>query len=90
MINFRKTLAVTLAVATLGTGIAASSTPASAWGYHPWGLGLGLAAATGVAIAATSAAANPYYNGGYGYYGCWRQPVVDAYGNVIGHTRVCR
>lgn len=88
MINFRKTLAVTLAVAALGTGIAATSTPASAWGYHPFGWGLaGAAAATGLAIAATSAAANPYY--GYGY-GCYRTAVVDVYGNIIGHTRVCR
>ncbi len=86
MINIRKTLAVTLAVATLGTGIAASSTPASAWGYHPWGLGFGLAAATGVAIAA----ANAPYAYGYSYGYCYRQPVVDYYGNIVGHTRVCR
>jgi len=84
MINLRKTLTVALTVATLGTGVAATGTPAAAWYYQPhYGVGLGIAAAvaTGAAIAAASEA--PYY----GY--CHREPVVDAWGNVVGFTRVC-
>jgi len=87
MINFRKTVLATLAVATLGTGIAATSTPAAAWYYRPhYGVGLGLAAAavaTGAAIAAANAA--PYY---YGH--CWRQPIVNPWGVVVGYQRYCR
>jgi hypothetical protein len=91
MIDFRKAIATSLAVTTLGMGIAATSTPAAAWGYHhPWGWGIGGVAA-GLALgAAAAAAATPYYDG---YPPCYlaRQPVVDIYGNVIGyrHIRVC-
>ncbi len=44
MSTVRKTIAAGLAVATLSLGVAASSTPAAAWGYHHGGwrrLGLG-------------------------------------------------
>ncbi|HUZ90351.1 MAG TPA: hypothetical protein VMU78_00380 [Methylocella sp.] len=85
MINFRKTITTGLAVTALGMGIAATSTPAAAWGYHhPWGWGIGGLAA-GLALGAAAAA--PYY---YGDEGCYlaRQPVVDAYGNVIGYRRI--
>ena len=51
MINFRKTIAIGLAVTTLGMGVAATSTPAAAWGYHPWGWGIGGVAA-GLALGA--------------------------------------
>jgi hypothetical protein len=86
MINFRKAIATGLAVTTLGMGIAATSTPAAAWGYHPWGWGIGGVAA-GLALGAAAAAATPSY---YGYPGCYltRQPVVDLYGNVIGYRRI--
>jgi hypothetical protein len=88
MINFRKTVAVSLIVTTLGMGIAATSTPAAAWGYSPWGWGIGGVAA-GLALgAAATAASTPYYNGYPG--GCYftRQPVVDAYGDIVGYHRV--
>jgi hypothetical protein len=71
-------------------GVAASSTPAAAWGYYPyWGWGVG-AAAAGLALgAAAAAAATPYYV----YPPCYvrSQPVVDYWGNVIRyrHVRVC-
>jgi hypothetical protein len=83
MINVRKTVAAGLAVTTLGLGIAASASPASAWGYHPWGWGLGGLAA-GAAIGAAAATAPVYYGACY----ITRQPVVDVYGNVIGFRRV--
>jgi hypothetical protein len=80
--------------------VAATSTPAAAWGYYHggwgyhhggWGWGLGGVAA-GLALGATAAAATPYYYG-YGYPACGivRQPVVDEYGIIVGyhHVRVC-
>jgi hypothetical protein len=104
MINFRKTLAATLAVATIGAGIAATSTPAAAFGHfggghfgggHGFGggfhhggfrgAGFGLAA-VGLGLAGAAAASSYYYGG----YDCYRQPVVDYYGNVVGYSRVCR
>ena len=68
MINFRKTIAVGLVATTLGMGVATTSTPAAAWGYHHggWGWGIGGVAA-GLALGA-AAASTPYY---YGYSGCY-------------------
>jgi hypothetical protein len=74
-------------VTTLGVGVAATSTPAAAWGYHPyWGWGVGGLVA-GLAVGAAAAASTPYY---YGYPACYfsRQPVIDYYGNVVGYRRV--
>jgi hypothetical protein len=91
MINFRKTIAVGLAVTTLGAGIAATSTPAAAGGYYPgWGWGLGGVAAGSAIGAAAAASSGPYYNYGYGYHSCGfaRQPVVDGWGNIVGYHRV--
>ncbi len=90
MTKFRKTLTAGLAAVTLATGVAATSTPAAAWGYHHyWGWGAG-AAIAGLALGAAAAAATPYY---YGYPACYltSQPVVDYYGNIIRyrHVRVC-
>jgi hypothetical protein len=86
MINFRKTIAATLAAATLGLGVAAA-TPAAAGGFHHhhgWGWG-GAALAGGLALGAVAAAAAPVY-----YGGCYmtRQPVTDYYGNVVGYRRI--
>jgi hypothetical protein len=87
MINFRKTIAVGLVATTLGMGVATTSTPAAAWGYHHggWGWGIGGVAA-GLALGAAGAS-TPYY---YGYSGCYftRQPVVDGYGNIVGYRRI--
>jgi hypothetical protein len=91
MINFRKVLAVGLAVTTLGLVVAATSTPAVAWGgfHHGWGWGLGGVAA-GLALGATAAASAPYYGYGQAYPGCYisRQPIVDIYGNIVSYRRV--
>ena len=88
MINLRKTAAAALAVATLGAGIAATSTPAAAWGYRPyWGYGAaGFAGGLALGAIAAGAAAPTYY----GYGGCYmtRQPVTDYYGNFRGYRRV--
>jgi hypothetical protein len=87
MINFRKTIALGLAAATLGLGAAATSTPAAAWGNHPyWGWGAGGFAA-GLALGAATAA-NPYYGYGYTECGFVRQAVVDEYGIIVGYHRV--
>jgi hypothetical protein len=80
----RKILIVGVALATVGTTVAATSAPASARGF---GFGWGVAGvATGLAVAA---AATPYYYGGYGY-GCYlaRQPIYDDYGNYLGSRRI--
>ncbi len=91
MLDFRKAVAVGLAVTTLAFGVAATSTPAAAWGgfHHGWGWGLGGVAA-GLALGATAAASAPYYGYGPTYAGCYisRQPVVDVYGNIVGYRRV--
>jgi hypothetical protein len=90
MINFRKALTASLVAATLGLSLAASSTPAAAWGYYNngWGWGLGGVAA-GLALGAAAAtAASPYYGYGYANCGIVRQPVVDGYGNFIRYRRV--
>ncbi len=92
--SIRKTITAGLAIATLSLGLAASATPAAAWGgwhggggwgggwHHGWGWGVGGVAA-GLALGAVAAA--PYYAPA-----CYftRQPVVDVYGNVIGYNRV--
>jgi hypothetical protein len=90
MSAIRKTIAAGLAAATLSLGVAASSTPAAAWGYHHgawggWGWGAG-AAVAGLALgAAAAAAATPYYA-----TACYftRQPVFDGYGVVVGYRRI--
>jgi hypothetical protein len=94
MSTIRKTIAAGLAVATLSLGLAASTTPAAAWGggwggggwgggwHHGWGWGLG-GVGVGLALGA-AAAATPYY--GTCYF--TRQPVVDGYGNVIAYRRI--
>jgi len=88
MTKFRKTLTAGIAAVTLASGVAATSTPAAAWGYYPyWGWGVG-AAAAGLALgAAAAAAATPYY---YGYGGCYitHKPVIDYYGHIIRYRRV--
>jgi hypothetical protein len=95
MTNFRKTLTAGLAAATLGMGVAATSTPAAAWVHHPyWSWDIG-AAAAGLALgAAATAAATSYYD--YPYYGypsCHiiHRPIFDYWGNIIRyrHVRVC-
>ncbi|MGA2636639.1 hypothetical protein [Methylocella sp.] len=93
MSTVRKTIAAGLAIATLSLGVAASATPAAAWGYHPWGWGGGWgpgwgvgAAAAGVALGAAAAAtAAPYYAPACGFA---RQPVVDGYGNIVAYRRI--
>jgi hypothetical protein len=87
MINVRKTVATGLAVTTLSLGLAAAAQPAAAWGYHPWGWGLGGLAA-GAMVGAAVAATTPVY---YGACYITRQPVVNVYGTVIGyrHVRIC-
>ena len=90
MINFKKTLTATLAAATIGLTIAASSTPAAAWGYkhhhRGWG-GAGIAAGVVGALALGAVAANAG-----GYYGgsCYieRRAVTNYYGDVVGFRRV--
>jgi hypothetical protein len=94
MLSIRKIISAGLIAATFATGLAATSTPASAWGYrhhygwgyHPYGWGLGGLAA-GLALGAAAAAVAPVY---YGYGACYitRQPVVDPYGNVLYFRRV--
>ena len=89
MINFKKTLTATLAAATLGLTLAASATPAAAWGHkhHGWG-GAGIAAGVIGALAVGAIAANA----GSGAYGgeCYleRRAVTNYYGDVVGYRRV--
>ncbi|MGJ4890928.1 hypothetical protein [Bradyrhizobium sp. HKCCYLR20261] len=85
-----KIAAVALATLAVTGGIAATSTPAAAGGYHPhwgWGVGAGLvgAAVVGSAIAASNDA---YYYGGYRV--CRWVPQYDIYGQYVGRVRACR
>jgi len=88
MINFKKTLTATIAAATIGLTIAATATPAAAWGHrhHGWG-GAGIAAGVVGALALGAVAANAG-----GYYGgsCYieRRAVTNYYGDEVGFRRV--
>jgi hypothetical protein len=91
MINFRKTLALSLAVASLAIGVAATSTPAAAWDFQfrnsssgfnheaqYWGPGLG-----GVAPETTYNVYEPCH--------LTNKTVVDDYGFTYYATvRVCQ
>jgi len=86
-----KTKFAALAIAALAVtgGIAATSTPAEAHGFHHgwgWGVGAGLvgAAVVGSAIAASN---DGYYYGGYRY--CHWVPQYDAFGRYVGRVRAC-
>lgn len=90
MFSAKKTLAAGLAVLTLGTGVIASSAPASAYyrgGYRGGGFGGPFAAGLigGLAVGAIAGSASRpygYYGGGYGYgygggYGYAPEPVYE-------------
>ena len=87
----RKIITATLAALTLGATVAATSTPAAAWGHRHYGWGggalvggLAAGALLGGVIAANSA---PYYGSCY----LARRPVFNRWGDVVGYrrTRVC-
>jgi len=92
MTRTRKIITATLAAATLAGTIAATATPAAAWGkYHHhhggWGWGPGAAIGLGVAglaAGAIAASAAPVY-----YDTCvTRQAVYDDWGRFRGYRRV--
>jgi hypothetical protein len=92
----RKIVTAGLAALTLGLTIAATATPADAWGRRyggygyrrgpgPWVAG----AVGGLALGALAAGAYNGYGFGYGGGSCVaRQPVHDAWGNFVGYRRV--
>jgi hypothetical protein len=94
----RKTLIAGVALATLGASVATTTAPASA---KPFGFGHGFGfhhgffhnhgfGFIGAGALLGAAATTPYWGS---YYGCYiaRQPIVNAYGDVIGvrPVRVC-
>jgi hypothetical protein len=89
--TLNKIVAIILTAATLGVGIAATATPAAAWGHPPGGRGGPVAGGIigGLALGAlASSAAGPR-----GYYvegSCWieRQPIVNRWGDVVSYRRV--
>jgi hypothetical protein len=89
--SVNKIVAIVLAAATFGVGVAATATPAAAWEHHHGGWGGPVAGgiigglALG-ALASSAAAPRGYYVEG----GCWfeRQPVVNRWGDVVGYRRV--
>lgn len=88
MTRFRKTIAASLAALTLAGTLAASATPAAAWGwrhhYRGWG-GPGIAAGVigGLTLGAIAASAATSYDT------CVvRQRVYDSYGDFVGWRRV--
>lgn len=84
--TIRKTAATGLALATFAAGIAATATPATARGYHPYHLGWGFGGvAAGLALGAVAAAASAP---DYGTHCLASQPIIDTYGNIIGYRRV--
>ena len=81
----KKTFAVVLTAATLGVGVAATATPAAAWGFQPhhghWGgpaLGFGAGLALGTAFA-PAYASDCYIE---------RRPVTNRFGRIIGFRRI--
>ena len=102
MTRIRKILTGGLAALTISATIAATSTPAAAfggWGYgggwhgggwHGGGWGPGALAAGaigGLALGAVAAGAAGAYGPGYGYGCVANQPVYDPYGNFAGYRR---
>lgn len=103
MTRTRKILTAGLAALTLGASVAATATPADAFGRRGWGGGYayrggwghhrgwgpGALAAGAIGGLALGALAAGAYGGGYGGYGCVaNQPVYDSWGNFIGYQRV--
>ncbi|MDJ1157987.1 hypothetical protein QNA08_07040 [Chelatococcus sp. SYSU_G07232] len=97
MTILKKTLAAAFTVAALGTGLAATTTSASAspyykpyWHHPKWHHGWGWGAAGfagGLALGALAASSAPTY---YGECYFTRREVVDRFGNVyIRRVRVC-
>ncbi len=88
MTRSRKIITASIAALTLAGTVAATTTPAAAWGYrHGWGWG-GPAIAAGVvgglALGAMAASAAPAY-----YDTCVsRQAVYDDWGRFRGYRRV--
>ncbi|MBV8567372.1 MAG: hypothetical protein JO366_19820 [Methylobacteriaceae bacterium] len=84
MITFKKTVAASLAALTLAFGIAASSTPASAFWKKPGGAFVG-GLIGGLALGAIAAGAAASEEGD-----CYvtRQRVYDDYGNFMGYRPV--
>ena len=104
MTRIRKTITAGLAALTLGATIAATATPADAFGRHGWGGRGGYAYGGGwgghrrgwgggpgpwVAGAIGGLALGAVAAGAYNNYGCVaNQPVYDDWGNFVGYRRV--
>ena len=93
MTRIRKILTGGLAALTLGMTVAATSTPAAAWGR--WGGGYGWhgggwgGPGPWVAGAIGGLALGAIASGAAGGYGCVaNRPVYDPYGNFVGYQRV--
>ena len=102
MTTIRKTITAGLAALTLGAAVAATATPADAFGRHGWGGRGGYAYGGGwghrrgwggpgpwVAGAIGGLALGAVAAGAYNNYGCVaNQPVYDDWGQFVGYQRV--
>ena len=104
MTRIRKTITAGLAALTLGATVAATATPADAFGRHGWGgrggyayggswgghrRGWGGGPGPWVAGAIGGLALGAVAAGAYNNYGCVaNQPVYDDWGQFVGYQRV--
>ena len=79
----KKTFAAAIAAVTLGVGVAATSTPAAAWGFHPHHFGGWHGGGFGIGFAPAFAAP---VSGGDCYLE--RRPVRNRFGMVVGYRRI--
>ena len=85
----KKTFATAIAAATLGFGVAATSTPAAAWGHHHHGGWGGPAIGFGAGLPLGGAFSGPRLVGPYAS-DCYfeRRPVTNRFGQVVGFRRI--
>ena len=90
--NFKSTIAASLAVVTLAASLTIPTSAANAGGKYGWGIAAGVVGGAIVAGAIANSYAEPAYGGYYdgGYRRCRWERQYDSYGFYVGNARVCR
>ena len=89
--NFKSTIAASLAVVTLAASLTIPTSAANA-GKYGWGIAAGVVGGAIVAGAIANSYAEPVYGGYYdgGYRRCRFERQYNSYGDYVGNARVCR